>query len=140
MTIFSKILAMLLLVCSLVVGSAGQDVATNEPSLRFVFMTDLHARTEWETPAALARAAAAINEEGPYLVVVGGDLITDGFQSSAASVEPRWDAYLAMQKLIAAPVWAAIGNHDLVAAIIHAYEEDARKRNKNGGSSHGNHD
>ena len=30
--------------------------------------------------------------------------------------------------------------HDLVAAIIHAYEEDARKRNKNGGSSHGNHD
>ena len=117
MTNFSKILAMLLLVCSLVVGSAGQDVATNEPSLRFVFMTDLHARTEWETPAALARAAAAINEEGPDLVVVGGDLITDGFQSSAASVEPRWDAYLAMQKLIAAPVWAAIGNHDLVAAI-----------------------
>ena len=30
--------------------------------------------------------------------------------------------------------------HDLVAAIIHAYEEDAKRRNKNGGSSHGNHD
>ncbi len=29
--------------------------------------------------------------------------------------------------------------HDLVAAIIHAYEEDAKRKNKNGGSSHGNH-
>jgi phosphate starvation-inducible PhoH-like protein len=29
--------------------------------------------------------------------------------------------------------------HDLVAAIIHAYEEDARKQVKNGGSDHGNH-
>ena len=80
-------------------------------------MTDIHARTEWETPAALEQAAAAINEQTPDLVVVGGDLITDGFQSSATAVEPRWDAYLAMQKSIRAPVRVAIGNHDLVAAI-----------------------
>ncbi len=117
MTPFSKILAMLLLAGLPAVGAAGQGAETNEPSLRFVFMTDLHARTEWETPAALAQAAAAINEETPDLVVVGGDLVTDGFQSSAAAVEPRWDAYLAMQQQIRAPVWAAIGNHDLTAAI-----------------------
>lgn len=30
--------------------------------------------------------------------------------------------------------------HDLVAAIIHAYEEDAKRRNKTGGNDHGNHD
>ena len=30
--------------------------------------------------------------------------------------------------------------HDLVAAIIHAYEEDAKRRSKTGGNDHGNHD
>ena len=107
----------LLSLCAAWSPAVAQESATNEPSLRFVFMTDIHARTEWETPAALEKAAAAINELKPDLVVVGGDLITDGFQSSAATVEPRWDAYLAMQKSIQAPVQAAIGNHDLVAAI-----------------------
>jgi 3',5'-cyclic-AMP phosphodiesterase len=105
------------LACALAVCASAQDAETNEPSLRFVFMTDIHARTEWDTPAALLQAAAAINEQNPDLVVAGGDLITDGFQSSAATVDPRWDAYLAMQNAIHAPVRAAIGNHDLVAAI-----------------------
>ena len=95
----------------------GEAADTNTAALRLVFMTDLHARTEWDTPVALKQAAAAMNAQKPDLVVVGGDLITDGFQSSAATVEPRWEAYLAMQQLIQAPVQAAIGNHDLVAAI-----------------------
>ena len=112
---FEAIVA-LMLVCS-PWPSMGQVISTNEPSLRFVFMTDIHARTEWGTPQALEQAAAAINAENPDLVVAGGDLITDGFQSSAAAVEPRWDAYLIMHSLIRAPVQAAIGNHDLVAAI-----------------------
>ncbi len=47
-----------------------------------------HARTEWETPLALEKATHAINGTNPDLVIAGGDLITDGFQSSAASVEP----------------------------------------------------
>jgi 3',5'-cyclic-AMP phosphodiesterase len=112
----SEVIVALMLACS-PWSSMGQAVSTNEPSLRFVFMTDIHARTEWETPVALEKAAAAINAQKPDLVVAGGDLITDGFQCSAATVEPRWDVYLAMQKSIRAPVRAAIGNHDLVAAI-----------------------
>ncbi len=86
-------------------------------ALRIVFFTDVHTRTEWDTPAALAKAAAAINAEKPDLILGGGDYITDGFQSSAETVEPRWDAYLAMQKSLVAPFVPAIGNHDLVAAI-----------------------
>ena len=107
----------LLSLCAAWHPAVAQETATNEPSLRFVFMTDIHARTEWDTPVALEKAATAINEQKPDLVIAGGDLITDGFQSSAATVEPRWEAYLAMQKSIQAPVRAAIGNHDLVAAI-----------------------
>jgi 3',5'-cyclic AMP phosphodiesterase CpdA len=91
------------------VGAAGESV-------RLVFYTDVHARTEWETPRAMAAAAAAINAAKPDLVVAGGDLITDGFQSSAATVEPRWAAYLEMQRSIRGHVEPVIGNHDLVAA------------------------
>lgn len=92
--------------------------ATPEGSgrLRIVFYTDVHARTEWDTPEALALAAAAINAHEPDLVIAGGDLITDGFQSAAETVAPRWDAYMAMHRAIGARVEAAIGNHDLVAA------------------------
>jgi len=85
--------------------------------LRIVFFSDVHARTEWETPRALDMAAAAINAHRPELVVAGGDLITDGFQSAAATVEPRWRAYLEMHRALRARVEPVLGNHDLVAAI-----------------------
>lgn len=84
---------------------------------RILFFTDVHARTEWDTPAALELAAAAMNREAADVVVAGGDLITDGFQSQPAAVAARWEAYLAMHRAIRPPVVAAIGNHDLVAAI-----------------------
>lgn len=87
-----------------------------DESLRLVFYTDVHARTEWETPRAMAMAAATINTYHPELIVAGGDLITDGFQSAAATVAHRWDAYLEMQRALSARVEPVIGNHDLVAA------------------------
>jgi len=85
--------------------------------LRLVFYTDIHTRLEWNTPLALEMAAEKINQCRPDLVIAGGDLITDGFQSSASTVEPRWRAYMKMHQAIRAPVHVVIGNHDLVAAI-----------------------
>ena len=87
-----------------------------ERTLRMVFFTDVHARTEWQTPVAMARAAAAINAHEPDLVVAGGDLITDGFQSASAAVAPRWQAYLEMHRALDGRVEPVLGNHDLVAA------------------------
>lgn len=84
---------------------------------RFIFYTDVHTRLEWDTPVALARAAKAINRLNPDFVIAGGDLITDGFQSSAKTVAPRWDAYMAFHESINAPVYPVIGNHDYVAAM-----------------------
>lgn len=89
----------------------------HQKTVRFVFYTDVHARTEWDTPVAMARAAAAINAVQPDFVIGGGDLITDGFQSSAETVAPRWDAYMEMHRAIKADIYPTIGNHDLVAAI-----------------------
>jgi Icc protein len=86
-------------------------------SIRLIFFTDVHARTEWETPKAMARAARLINAQKADLVIAGGDLITEGFQSSAERVEPRWDVYMEMHRAIQPDVYPAMGNHDLVAAI-----------------------
>ncbi len=86
-------------------------------AVRLVFFTDVHARTEWETPKAMARAARLINAQKADLVIAGGDLITDGFQSSARTVEPRWDAYREMHRAIKPDVYPTMGNHDLVAAM-----------------------
>jgi Icc protein len=85
-------------------------------TLRILFYTDVHTRVEWDTPLALEQAAARMNQEKADLVIAGGDLITDGFQSSAASVAHRWDAYMHMHRAIDTEIHPAIGNHDLVAA------------------------
>tara|TARA_B100000676_G_scaffold166784_1_gene163938 strand:+ start:54389 stop:55243 length:855 start_codon:yes stop_codon:yes gene_type:complete len=85
--------------------------------LRFAFFTDVHARTEWETPVALAKAAKSINTQKPDLVIAGGDLITDGFTSLPEEVTPRWDTYMKnLHNAIEGDVHPTIGNHDLVAA------------------------
>ncbi|MBT8368860.1 MAG: metallophosphoesterase, partial [Deltaproteobacteria bacterium] len=90
---------------------------SDKGSVRLTFYTDVHARTEWNTPDAMALAADAINAQKADLVIAGGDLITDGFQSSAEQAAPRWDAYMKMHRAIKADVFPAMGNHDLVAAI-----------------------
>lgn len=89
---------------------------SEQGTVRLIFYTDVHARQEWETPTALSKAAAAINKQKPDLVVAGGDLITDGFQNPAAVAAPRWKAYMNLHRGIAADLYPAIGNHDLVAA------------------------
>ncbi len=108
--------------CALVTAacSSQPNLSPNDSpdrSLRLVFFTDVHARAEWETPNALMKAARTINSYQPDLVIGGGDLITDGFQSSAASVAHRWDVYMSMHNALDGEVHSVIGNHDLVAAI-----------------------
>ena len=83
--------------------------------MRLVFFTDVHASAQWETPLALSRAAKAINDERPELVIGGGDFIYDGFEVSAATADPQWDVYMEMHRAIRAPVEPILGNHDLVA-------------------------
>ena len=78
--------------------------------LRLVFYGDVHARTEWETPTALMMAAGAINAQKADLVLGGGDLITDGFDSTSEEVAPRWDAYMAMHSAIEGEHHAVIGH------------------------------
>ena len=103
-----------------VLGWPGQLSWATEPAdstkpLKIVYYTDIHTRVEWDTPDALDLAATAINAHKPDLVLCGGDMITDGYQSSTAQVEPRWEAYRKHLHTVIQPEPAFIlGNHDLV--------------------------
>jgi 3',5'-cyclic AMP phosphodiesterase CpdA len=106
------------LIASPALGKTAWTIEGSERGvLRLVFYSDVHARTEWETPTALMMAAGAINAQKADLVLGGGDLITDGFDSTSEEVAPRWDAYMAMHSAIEGEHHAAIGNHDLVGAL-----------------------
>lgn len=93
--------------------------ALAQPALRLkiVFFTDVHTRAEWDTPRALRMAAEVINAESPDIVIAGGDLITEGFESTPDQARSRWDIYFEnLHSRIHAPIKVALGNHDLVAA------------------------
>lgn len=91
------------------------DTAAAAP-LRLAFFTDVHTRLEWDTPQALQRAAAAINAEKPDVILCGGDVVTEGYETASSVIAPRWDAYFEhLHRRLAAPVYAALGNHDVVA-------------------------
>ena len=104
------------LVALMLVGGAVSWAQDGEGVFRIVFFTDVHGRTEWGVPEALSNAAAAIAREKPDVVIGGGDYITDGFQSAAATVEPRWKVVTDFLDELPRPLELAIGNHDLVGA------------------------
>lgn len=84
--------------------------------LRLAFFTDVHALPDWGAPEAIARVSKAINAAHPELVIGGGDLIYDAFETTAETAEPQWEVYQEMPRTIRAPVEAVLGNHDLTAA------------------------
>lgn len=100
--------------CSAAVSSS---VRSSREPLRMVFYTDVHARDDEETSAALMRAAAAINAQGANLILGGGDLITGGFEATPEEASSSWDAYMAMHAAIEAEHHTVIGNHDLVGVL-----------------------
>ena len=99
---------------ALLLGLRPETAPTPPRPLKVVFFTDIHTRTEWDTPKALAQAAAAINAQQADVVLCGGDMITDGYDSSPAMAAPRWQVYRAMHEAIRPEPVSVVGNHDLV--------------------------
>ena len=88
----------------------------NDPAqrIKIVYYTDIHTRVEWDTPEALRLASDAMNQHHADVILCGGDMITDGYNGTSASVAPRWEAYLAMHRRLVPAPHAIVGNHDLV--------------------------
>lgn len=97
-----------------ILAACSRPPALPPQPLRVVFFSDIHTRTEWDTPEALRMAADAINARQADLILCGGDMITDGYIATPASIVPRWQAYRAFHDAIRPEPVSAIGNHDLV--------------------------
>lgn len=103
-----------LIVSSYVAGCSG-IIAQPSRGMRIVFYTDVHAMMKRGAANAVLLAAQSINELKPDLIIGGGDYIDGGFGGTNASMEPHWELYMSMHSAMNAPIYPAIGNHDLVA-------------------------
>lgn len=93
---------------------AMEPAASGATPLKIAYYTDIHAREEWGTPEAMTMAAASIMAHRPDVVLCGGDMITDGYQSSAAMAARRWTVYRALHDAVTPAPECIVGNHDLV--------------------------
>ncbi len=84
--------------------------------LRVAHMTDIHLFDERNAPAGFAAALKHVQEapQSAELVITGGDLIFDSFETGLGVARDRWDLFTRMlREHLRVPVEHCLGNHDL---------------------------
>lgn len=84
-------------------------------SFTFVQMTDIH--LDERRVSDFAAVVTEVNRIAPQFVVVTGDLISEGNAASREEAENWFDLYQETIALADAPVFHAIGNHDIVGIL-----------------------
>lgn len=79
----------------------------------FVFITDIHIQTERNAVEGFKKAIEEINKINPDFVITGGDLIYDALGVSFERADSLFNLYNETVKLINAPVYNTIGNHEI---------------------------
>lgn len=94
---------------------ASRNLKTPKASsdLRVGFLTDIHAIPDLTVPARLQHAASIINSYNCDLLLVGGDLISEGLTASAGELDQNWRCYQEFHSALAGEKYCAVGNHDL---------------------------
>lgn len=98
-------------------GALGAATAapTDEPSLVFAHLTDMHIKPTGGGPAGLPRclAHAQAHPAKPKFILNGGDAIMSALGATAESTREQWAQYHALMKEhCQLPVRNVIGNHD----------------------------
>lgn len=79
----------------------------------FVFITDIHIQPERNAVEGFKKAIEEINKINPDIVITGGDLIYDALGVSFERADSLFNLYNEIVKLINAPVYNTIGNHEI---------------------------
>lgn len=79
----------------------------------FAFLTDIHVQPERNAIEGFKKAIQKINEIKPDFVITGGDLIFDALAVSYERADSLYKIYTDLLKLIKAPVYNTIGNHEI---------------------------
>src|SRR5690606_4731555 len=84
----------------------------NSNQFTFVFITDIHLQPERNAVEGFKKAIDEINNINPDFIITGGDLIYDALGVSYERADSLFNLYNETIKLINAPVYNTIGNHE----------------------------
>ncbi len=84
-----------------------------ETSFSFAFLTDTHLQPEKKALDGFKLAIEKVNELEPDFVLTGGDQVFDAFDQSFERADLLYRLYLETAKLLNAPVYNTMGNHDI---------------------------
>jgi len=90
--------------------------AKPKPALRIAHLTDTHIQPELKAGEGVVACLRHVRAqaEKPDLVLLGGDLVMDSFESDDARTRTQWDLFTRVFKdECAIPVEACLGNHDI---------------------------
>lgn len=99
--------------------------SNSDDEIVFVFMTDIHIQPERNAIEGFKKAIDKVNEMNPDFVLTGGDLIMDALATGYDRADSLYNIYKENVKLINAPVYNTIGNHE----VFGWYEKSGVDRN-----------
>ncbi len=100
----------LILICFILLSNL---LFAQNPRFKFIFMTDLHIQREANAVEGVKKAISEINKLNPDFVITGGDLIMDALAVSYERADSLYNLFNETMKLINAPVYHTIGNHEI---------------------------
>ncbi len=103
----------LLLLVLIRVDIGAQNFSINQEPFTFVFITDIHIQPERNAVEGFRKAIDEINKINPDFVITGGDLIYDALAVSYERADSLYNLYNETIRLINAPVYNTIGNHEI---------------------------
>ncbi|NPV10874.1 MAG: hypothetical protein HPY57_03695 [Ignavibacteria bacterium] len=77
------------------------------------FLTDIHVQPERNAIEGFKKAIQKVNEINPDYVITGGDLIFDALAVNFERADSLFNIYNELVKLIKAPVYNTMGNHEI---------------------------
>lgn len=77
------------------------------------FLTDIHVQPERNAIEGFKKAIQKVNEINPDYVITGGDLIFDALAVNFERADSLFNIYKELVKLIKAPVYNTMGNHEI---------------------------
>ncbi len=96
-------------------AASTSTASTTAASLRMVHMTDIHVQPERKAYDGLLACINHIASKKPDVVITGGDLIMDGFESTERRTTEQWDLFMRSFKEAGytGDVRHTLGNHDI---------------------------
>lgn len=91
-----------------------EGAASDPKPFRFVHMTDFHVQPELRAGQGMEQALKHAMSKKPEMVMLGGDLIMDGFAATEERTATQWDLFTStLAKNVKVPCHYCIGNHDI---------------------------